>query len=1222
MRPLSVILVSLGITLNASAQIATSWTGNTDQQWHNPFNWSPAEVPDNIGIDTYDATLGSGAGLVFVNAPTTIESLSVAAGVTLSVSNSFIFTVRDDATNNGDIRLEGANNISRFSILDSSGDNRVQIDGGGTIFLDSGNDRIGGALNHTFIQSVDHSIRGHGNLGEGTIRIENAGFVVADTPGEVLTVQPRGSFLNDGFLWASGGGSLDLRAATYTNQTFGELSVSDNSEIRVTNITLNNGTVKAPVGDGSLDDNQLVIAGNSTFFDVTNEAALYVNNGQTLTLSGSSFTNQGIMRPLAASNPTTFSFNGSSDNMITLDGNGSLLLDHPMDRVIGSTDHTLTQAASHEIRGGGTLGGNAINFVNLGAVDADNPSVPLVVDPRANWLNDGSAFGGTLTASADATVQLNPATYTSTDGGRFITGDGGAFELFNATVKDSAFDQQDGDGDPLNHVVRVRASSTFDAVAADTVVRVDNGQTLTITEDLFEHNSELHLDSTGNLTSLLINGGSDTTMELGGTGTLFLDSGNDRIAGTSAHTFVQSAGRRIAGHGSIGSNVIEIINRGLIEADVPGETLAIDPRTTFTNDGGTLAARTGSKVTFASGSYTVDNGGRFLIGDDASFDLLSGTWSDMTFEVDDADADPDNHTIEVNATTTFEDAVNDATLTITNGHTLNLTGGTFTNNGTLRPGGTNNLTTLSINGVGFGNTITIGGTGSVQLDTSLDRIIGQLNHTLINGPSHRIEGSGTLGANIIFIENEGLISANRDGEILDLDDRSGTLTNRGTLQAENGGRLNISDPIADTGGTIAAQTGSVIEVAGSIVQASGTTLVNGTLSATSLTLDQSLLQGTGVVDSPVVATASTVSPGNSTGTLTLAGLTTLGTGSLLNIEVNGAADHDVLQVTGGALQIPDAALQLNYTGSPVGVSATDTLTIVTAGSGTTGAFSNVADGQRLTTADGRASFIVNYLPGAITLTDFIYDPDGAPSQPPVFTSFVETLNLDENTPVNTLLTTFVAEDPESAPIEYALNDPTAPFAIDSVNGELRVSGPVNYEAQTTYNLIVTASDGVEFAQVALTITVNDLIDTNAEIVSDLLTALGGAFPGETDPAIIAYDADPDHDGRINLFELWRGTQPDVPDAATPTLVTLHTVDGADHGSVTVEVDAATDDQLAIDAEFSTDLVEWDPAGLNRDVLSDLDGRRTLRFYAPDPLTAPYQFFVRFWAEADGEPAGD
>ncbi|BCX46451.1 protocadherin gamma isoform 1 precursor [Haloferula helveola] len=1596
LRPILALTGASLLASTSSAQTTANWTGSADQQWHNFVNWDILTVPNN-GPGTYNAFLGGGAGLVFVNANTTIEDLTTQVGADLSISDGFTFTIRDVGDNNGVITLGGNINISRFAFNDSSGDLTVQLSGNGTIKLDHPNDRVGGGTNHTLVHSGGHTIEGHGSVGENALNFENSGFLIADSPGNPLILDPFSFFNNAGFLWASGG-ILQLQPGTYSNTGFGELRVADASEILVNGITLNDGAIEVLQTNGIASDNKLTINATSTFRNIRNEAALTVNDGRTLTLTGSGFTNNGPVVLASNVNLTRLSFTGSPTSEIKLDGNGTIFLDHALDEVGGSTNHTLTLDSPHDIVGGGRIGANALNVVNRSTVSATNGSVPLVIDPFSTWHNDG----GVLSAYGGATALLNPGNYTCLNAGRFLIGDGSTLELNGITAFDPVFDVDNADPDPLNHLVRVTATSIFNSGTCDAVIRVDDGRTLTLQEDIFTHSTEIHLDAVTNFSTLSINGGGDLTMELAGTGTLFLDDPLDQLTGGTNHTLIHNASHRIEGFGRLGTNALNIINRGTIENGVGGQMLDIDPFVSFTNDGGTTTASNGATNRFFSGSYAVANGGRFIIGDGSTYDLRGGTWTDLTFEADDLDANPDNHMLDVNASMTFDRIVSDVTTTVADGLTLTLDesftnnrtvhlqgltnnsslnfsdptdlfvelngtgsiildsptdrvtgptnhtlvqgpdheirgggqigtnglnivnrglilaelpgtdllidpfvtflndggslhagpstsvrlgagsysvanggtysvgedagfvfqgitmsdltlsaddtdfdpldhhgtivntstfervtnelaleindgisltllGGDFINNNRVSPlagsnpstisingtgsgnevgvlgtgeilldhpldtitGQTNhllvhgpdhtitgfgrlglnsidivnkgqivsasagqtldlsprstftndggllhavdnaaihffqgtyrsqnsgvysvaedalfelssviledltlhadntvgtyenhfanvsaastfrritnelavsvndgltltldggdftnhggvhldanvNLCSLSINGTGVGNEITVKGTGAIFLDHPNDRITGQINHLLVQGAGHRIEGSGSIGTNSIYFRNEGLVDANRPAESLNFDLRGGSLENRGTLQATNGGTLATVEPISDINGTIFAGATSLIDVNGTVTQNSGTTAVDGTLEATSLSLDQSLLKGTGLVDCPTDATFSSVTPGNSTGTLSIGGTTTLGVGTSLGIEVAATLDHDVLTVTSGVLQLTGSTLRLDYLGGPTDVLATDTLTVVTAAGGVNGVFVNIGDGERLYTVDGVASFIVNYLPNSITLTDFIYDPNGPPNQPPVYTAFVENLNLDENTPVGTLVTTFHAYDPEGAIIEYSIGTPSVPFSIDPVNGELRVSGALNHEVQSSHLITIRAFDNLNYSDIVLTVDLNDLIDTNEEITESLLTEVGGPFEGETDPAIIAYDADPDQDGRINLFELWLATDPAVADLPTPFLLEPVDVSGSDHGSITVVVDGDVEDLLDVRVEFSFDLTLWRDATANRFLVSSSPPLRTLRFTDTVPLGPARRFFVRFRAEPDAE----
>ncbi len=136
--------------------------------------------------------------------------------------------------------------------------------------------------------------------------------------------------------------------------------------------------------------------------------------------------------------------------------------------------------------------------------------------------------------------------------------------------------------------------------------------------------------------------------------------------------------------------------------------------------------------------------------------------------------------------------------------------------------------------------------------------------------------------------------------------------------------------------------------------------------------------------------------------------------------------------------------------------------------------------------------------------------------------------------------------------------------------------------------------------------------TNAEHVQDLLTRFGGPFAGQSDPAVIGFDANADGDGLANIFELWRGTDPASADSP---VALAYGETGAGAATVQVTVDPAVDDLLNIDVQTSFDLVTWRAITANRAVVSDDGFTRVLEFtdLAAMPLGGS-AFFVRFAAD--------
>ncbi|MDA0766822.1 MAG: hypothetical protein O3A87_02805 [Verrucomicrobia bacterium] len=145
---------------------------------------------------------------------------------------------------------------------------------------------------------------------------------------------------------------------------------------------------------------------------------------------------------------------------------------------------------------------------------------------------------------------------------------------------------------------------------------------------------------------------------------------------------------------------------------------------------------------------------------------------------------------------------------------------------------------------------------------------------------------------------------------------------------------------------------------------------------------------------------------------------------------------------------------------------------------------------------------------------------------------------------------------------------------------------------------------------------DNILETNQEAVSFFLSEPGGAFPGETDPAILGVGADPDADGLANIFELWRGSDPATPDQPVPLILESYFISFANRGSVIVETVLAVDTLLIINTEMSHDLLAWRNINATRSILGTVSGIRTYRFYDTLALPLGSPFFVRFVADPD------
>jgi hypothetical protein len=138
------------------------------------------------------------------------------------------------------------------------------------------------------------------------------------------------------------------------------------------------------------------------------------------------------------------------------------------------------------------------------------------------------------------------------------------------------------------------------------------------------------------------------------------------------------------------------------------------------------------------------------------------------------------------------------------------------------------------------------------------------------------------------------------------------------------------------------------------------------------------LEGAGTIDlkGPFVQAGGTLAPGTTTGTTSITGDYTQQSAATLEIQIAGttaSTQYDVVNVTG--LVSLHGQLQLAMT-NDFAANSESSFAVLTATTAITGAFANVANGQRLATTDGIGSFLVNYgstsslNPKQVILTNF------------------------------------------------------------------------------------------------------------------------------------------------------------------------------------------------------------------------------------------------------------
>jgi hypothetical protein len=357
-------------------------------------------------------------------------------------------------------------------------------------------------------------------------------------------------------------------------------------------------------------------------------------------------------------------------------------------------------------------------------------------------------------------------------------------------------------------------------IDSDDSLSFNNGTSLAINGNSVSNAGNISLNSLGSLTELFIANGA--TLSGAGTVTMSNNSQNE-VDGNSGATLTNKS--TIQGVGNIGPHFM-LANQGTINANVNGATLAVIQETAGTDTNtATLEATNGGILQIQTGgsSSLVNTGGTIkAIGTGSQVQLANGTTvSGGTFSTSSG-----GMIVQVAGGGSFLNGVTNAgSFSVLNNGTVNLSG-TITNTGTFQLNSTGSLTELFVP-----SAATLTGAGTVTMsNNSQNEVDGNSGATLTNKST--IQGVGNIGPHFM-LANQGTINANVNGATLAvIQETVGTDTNTATLEATNGGILQIqtggSSSLVNTGGTIEAiGTGSQVQLA------NGTTVSGGTFSTSS-----------------------------------------------------------------------------------------------------------------------------------------------------------------------------------------------------------------------------------------------------------------------------------------------------------------------------------------------------------------------------------------------------
>jgi hypothetical protein len=720
--------------------------------------------------------------------------------------------------NNGNIQLSGGYGANTY--LGFNADTTLQ--GGGTITMDSGNyaDHVSLWQNGSGITltNVDHAILGSGEIGYNGLALVNEadGFIDANVNGSSLFLDGGGAVTNAGYLYAENGGILQIRNTV--NNAGGNITADYGTVYVNSGGTIQGGTLN------SLDGGWLgVNSGGTAYLDGSTQGSLTLSSGSTWTSDlGSTtyvqgtFNNQGNIQINAGNGYNTyFLLTGNT----TLQGGGAMTLNSGnsggLDFVYQATGGLTLTNVNNTIQGYGVIGDNGLALVNqaggtinanasgyslilnggglitnAGLLEATNGGVLQIQDTVANQGGNITANGGTVYVNAGGTVQ----------GGTLNTLNGGLLGVSNNSTAYL-------DGSTAQGAITISPGSTW----------TSGYGSATYVQGTFNNQGNIQINGgNGQNTNFELNG--NTTLQGGGTMTLNSGNGEAYVYQSTGGLTLNNVNNTIQGYGVIGENGLTLVNQagGTINANAPGYSLVLNGGGLITNsglleatNGGVLqienvVANQGGNITANGGTVSVNAGGTIQGG---TLNSLNGGWLG----------------VNNGGTAVLDGSTSQGAITISPGSTWTsgngsntYVQGTFNNQGNIQINGGNGYNTYFLL---TGNT-TLQGGGAMTLksgDSGGRAYVYQTaGGTTLNNVNNTIQGYGEIGVNGLSVVNgaAGTILANTPGRNLYIDG-SGTLTNNGTLQANAGSALVVTQNLANfsgntlTGGTYFANNGTL-----------------------------------------------------------------------------------------------------------------------------------------------------------------------------------------------------------------------------------------------------------------------------------------------------------------------------------------------------------------------------------------------------------------------------
>jgi fibronectin-binding autotransporter adhesin len=787
-----------------------------------------------LGPTGEDNILGvSGTGAALVNVDYTIEGTGTIGGGdgNLTFENFGIVNA-----SGGCLIVDTGNQVYNDGLMEATADplaattgtlaikdsvvnaGTVQADGAGTAVTLSGATfdnlfwviaKNGGSVTFTNVAVTNEAVSAT-DLAGGTINA-NGGTIVFD----------GGSIANGNLLEATNGGTLQLENITVTNSSAGTASVDATSTLDLMGAAIRGGTIEND-GNVVVTDGASVLHGDT----VTNSGTMTVEAGASLTLEGdTTLFNDGIITAdgdgakitieidadANVNSKTIEAVNGGEvDFYINIDGGSNYGL---IEAGAGGTVHFFQTNNS----GGGGGGGSGDHGGNYGTMEAADGGVFIFDGGLDNFYLVEAVDGGTV------------------DVKNGINNHGGTVEAIGSDSVTAVTTAITVNGDVINDAkieatgfgAQINISNSDSSENAGTIIAENHG-TITLSSVQLENDQDAKVEANG--ATINYTGGTitnDGTFKSDHQGAIFIGS-NTIVHNDGTGVFEALSNGFITFSNSTVYNGVSVsgASGGTIDASCDGSITFADG-TVYNGSsvpgspGGIIQASCGGTVTFSL-SCTIYNNND-VGGPGGVIEALRGG----TVDIDTSTVFNDNGTIEAigcgAVVNLFGTDIYGGTLASSDGGVIEATFARSTLQDVTILGGS--VLDAADTGLGgsfaLSDTTTLAGGGTVTFEGAGEFLLGgdivasTTGTTLKNFST--IDGSGEIGAadGKLTLDNEsaGTIDANEPGFVLTIH-TGNTVTNAGTLEATNGGTLQIDDSVANEscGVILATGTGSTVSI--------------------------------------------------------------------------------------------------------------------------------------------------------------------------------------------------------------------------------------------------------------------------------------------------------------------------------------------------------------------------------------------------------------------------